>query len=574
MRRPEPHLGRRLCLAAWLTAIVGAACVSTAKPGGTDGPPPVDAGAIDVVFQPPPGGPPFLRDFAGRAAPPFVGDGGAPPADPGAAVSVTVDTSQVIRTLPRTLYGNNVAVWNGDTLLSGTAVQRLGTAGVSIVRFPGGSTSDGYFWNGQYPPYAQAQGWDSWGQSWALDTAEYMQLVHRLGAIPLITANYGYASYDTTATDGNVANAAQLAADWVEYCNAPNDGSNPNGGTDWAAQRATDGAPEPFAVPYWEIGNEVFGSWETGYDPVGGTYARNFNAIADAMKAVDPTIAIGLVVDPTNATWTRTVLSNPGTAARADFLIAHTYFAQFSSAAAVTAASLLPQASQVAALKTTLDGLVTANTTRTPDNLPYYLGEYNVPGPTNALQISLASGLFIAKVLGEIAGSGWAAASLWDVLNGYDAPGTYGAGDQGFLSSGQPGVPDLTPRPTYYDFYFFSRNFGDRLVAATSTDPKVSVWASTFTGGGVGLVVVNEDTTSRSLTVSIAGASPSRNANVWILSGPTLEGPAVTLNGVSNGVAAGGPAPEAVPAYTLTVPSAAPVSLDVPAASVTSIVVY
>ena len=133
-----------------------------------------------------------------------------------------------------------------------------------------------------------------------------------------------------------MANAAQLAADWVEYCNAPNDGSNPNGGTDWAEQRAADGSPEPFAVPYWEIGNEVFGSWETGNDPVGSTYAKNFNTIADAMKAVDPTIAIGLVVDPTNATWTRTVLSNPGTTDRADFLIAHTYFAQFSSAASVT----------------------------------------------------------------------------------------------------------------------------------------------------------------------------------------------------------------------------------------------
>jgi hypothetical protein len=96
---------------------------------------------------------------------------------------------------------------------------------------------------------------------------------------------------------GSACVAAALAADWVEYCNAPYDGSNPNGGTDWAAQRAADGSPDP-----------------------------------------------------------------------------------------------------------------------------YYLGEYNVPGPTNSLQISLASGLFIAKVLGTIAESGWAAASLWDVLNGYDSP--------------------------------------------------------------------------------------------------------------------------------------------------------
>jgi len=240
----------------------------------------------------------------------------------------------------------------------------------------------------------------------------------------------------------------------------------------------------------------------------------------------------------------------------------------------VTAAGLLGQAGQVATLRASLDELVTANTTRSPADLPYYLGEYNVPGPANSLQISLASGLFIAKVLGQIAGSGWAAASLWDVQNGYDSPGTYGAGDHGFLSSGQPGVPDLTPRPTYYDFYFFSRNFGDHLVQSTSSDPQVSVWASTFTGGGVGLLAVNEDTTSRSLTVSIAGASPAGQANIWILSGPTLEGPAVTLNGVGNGVAAGGPPPDAVAPYTLNVPATGAVTIDVPAASVTSIVVY
>jgi hypothetical protein len=111
-------------------------------------------------------------------------------------------------------------------------------------------------------------------------------------------------------------------------------------------------------------------------------------------------------------------------------------------------------------------------------------------------------------------------------------------------------------------------------VQATSSDPKVSVWASTFTGGGVALLVVNEDTTGRSLTVSLAGAPPSGEANVWIVSGPTLEGAAVTLNGVGNGLAAGGPSPDAIPPYRVVVPTAGALTLDVPSSSVTSIVVY
>jgi hypothetical protein len=240
----------------------------------------------------------------------------------------------------------------------------------------------------------------------------------------------------------------------------------------------------------------------------------------------------------------------------------------------VTAPALLASAGQVRELKTALDGLVTSNTTRGPADLPYYMSEYNVTGPTNSLQISLASGLFMAKVLGELVGSGWAAASLWDVLNGYDSPGTYGAGDHGFLSLGQPDVPDLTPRPTYYDFYFFTRNFGDRLLESVSSDPLVTVNASSFTGGGVGVVAVNEAAESRSLSLSITGASFSGQANVWILSGPSLEGSQVTLNGIANGYAAGGPLPESALPYTIAVETSGATKVDVPGSSVASIVMY
>lgn len=516
---------------------------------------------------------PFFRDYTDRTAPPFVGGGTAPPADPGSSVSVSVDASQVLRSLPPTLFGNNTATWTGGTDFSATGYARLSAAGVSFLRFPGGSTADVYHWDGQYPSFVASDSYNS--QSWALSTVQFVQLVRRLGGIPVITANYGYASYDTTATDGNVQNAATLAANWVEYCNAPNDGSNPNGGTDWAAQRAADGAPDPLAVSYWEIGNEVFGNWETGYDPIGTTYAANFNTIADAMKAVDPTISVGLVVDPTPtyASWTKTVLSYPGTAARADFLIVHTYFNSFSSAASLTAPTLFAQSPHVADLKAALDALVTANTTRSPSDLPYYMSEYNVPGPVNSLQIALASGLFIADVMGELAGSGWAAASLWDVVNGYDTSGAYGPGDLGFLSLNQPSVPDLTPRPTYYDFYFFNRNFGDHLVAATSSDPAVTAYASTFTGGGTGIVLVNEATDARTLSLSVSGISTTGQGNVWILSGPDVAGPSVTLNGVGNGYPAGGPLPDSVVPYVVATAGGA-TTLDVPGSSVTSIILY
>lgn len=86
--------------------------------------------------------------------------------------------------------------------------------------------------------------------------------------------------------------AADEAADWVKYTNAPNDGSNPRGGVDWAAVRAANGHPEPYRVKFWELGNELGCS---KIDP--RFYANAIKEVAMAMKAVDPTIKIGVVDD-------------------------------------------------------------------------------------------------------------------------------------------------------------------------------------------------------------------------------------------------------------------------------------
>jgi hypothetical protein len=523
---------------------------------------------------------PFFREYRDRRVPAFVEGGVAPPTAPGDATAVKVATKQVLRNLPRTLFGNNAAVWDGDKLLSLNVFDRLHAVDVPLLRFPGGSTSDIYHWDGAYPPYAVSQGWDVFSQPWAASTAEYMYVVRRLGAIPLLTVNYGYSTYDTTATDGNVANAARLAADWVEYCNAPNDGSNPNGGTDWAAQRARDGSPEPFNVKYWEIGNESFGSWEVGYDAAGTTYAANFSIIADAMKAVDPNIFIGLVtqVDSPGQPWTATVLSHPGTLDRADYLVVHNYFAYFTDPAQISATGLLAQSAQMAERKQWLDDLVAANTSRAPGSVPYYFGEYNATIPNNPLEISLASGLFISKVLGEIATTGWAGASFWDVLNSYAAnpppAPDFGPGDLGFLSVGQPGLPDFTPRPSYYPFYFYTRNFGDHLVGVTSSDPQVTAYASTWTGGGTGIVLVNESAASKVVTLSLDCAAPSHAANMWVLSGDSLEAQVVTLNGQGPSTIGGGPLPETIAPYSLSPSSNGTFVVTVPKTSIASVVVY
>ena len=50
---------------------------------------------------------------------------------------------------------------------------------------------------------------------------------------------------------------AEEMSDWVEYCDLAAGGR-------WSELRAANGHPEPFAVPFWSIGNENYGDWEMG----------------------------------------------------------------------------------------------------------------------------------------------------------------------------------------------------------------------------------------------------------------------------------------------------------------------
>ena len=99
-------------------------------------------------------------------------------------------------TIPNEAFGVNTAVWNGH-LRDAEATNRLKAVGATVLRFPGGSTSDVYHWqthtgvNGQYVD--PNNNFDA-----------FMQVANNVGAQAMITANYG------TGTP-------EEAAAWVEY---------------------------------------------------------------------------------------------------------------------------------------------------------------------------------------------------------------------------------------------------------------------------------------------------------------------------------------------------------------------
>ncbi|MCE5218749.1 hypothetical protein LLH03_17185 [bacterium] len=182
-------------------------------------------------------------------------------------------------------------------------------AGISVQRWPGGCTTHNYNWKVTVGPLAERP-------NMQFGLPEFMTFCEATDSIPLISV----AVFWGTAQDG---------ADLVEYLNAPNDGSNPKGGKDWAAVRAGDGHPKPYGVVYFEYGNEDYhGEHKTAQNPnprkiTAEDYARQYLQYQAAMKAVDPQIQLGGLLQNGMADWNQKVLEGCGKTM--DFGIEHTY---------------------------------------------------------------------------------------------------------------------------------------------------------------------------------------------------------------------------------------------------------
>jgi len=95
-----------------------------------------------------------------------------------------------------------------------------------------------------------------------------------------------------------MSGSAEDAADWVEYMNAANDGSNPGGGVDWAARRAANGHPAPYRIRYWELGNEPYFTANNIGQLTAWEYIARIRQFVPLMKARDPSILVMAYVNP------------------------------------------------------------------------------------------------------------------------------------------------------------------------------------------------------------------------------------------------------------------------------------
>jgi alpha-L-arabinofuranosidase len=195
------------------------------------------------------------------------------------------------------------------------------------LRYPA-SPANVFDWKGTVKP-KYAVNFTGQVRTLAFGFDEFMDMAKNKGIAPAdiqITINIHSIP---TATD-----PLQNAADWVEYANAPNNGSNPGGGTDWAAVRGANGHPNPWGIELWNIGLEPWSDLEYKIDPV--PYLAVAVPIIDAMRQIDPTIKILIPAGGTASvsasrraamtTWDTTIINSPLLKGKIYGLTPHYYY--------------------------------------------------------------------------------------------------------------------------------------------------------------------------------------------------------------------------------------------------------
>ncbi len=466
-----------------------------------------------------------------------------------AADTVTVYPGRVITKIPPAEFGHNANTWMTDMISQPSFMDHVAHLRPHIIRFPAGSGSDVYFWNrapGDLPADVPMLMTDKKGEkkktgfffgkpaghnSASLD--DYYQMLQRTGNEGLLTVNYGYARYGTSADP--VAAAAHLAADWVRY---------DNGRTRW-----------------WEVGNECFGDWECGYriDPAqnkdgqpefvtGQLYARHFKVFADSMKnaakAIGKKIYIGAVTSEAEPqSWQTSTLKtwNSGMIRelqdQADFYVVHNYFTPYDKKS--TAADILRCAD-------TIPGRMMSYLKKTcRENgaaiKPIAMDEWNMFATGARQQVSNVSGVFAVIVIGEALTNKYGMAARWDMLNGWD-----NGNDHGLFSAGdEPGVERWSPRPSFYYMYFLRKMLGDRLVStAVETATSIKAYGSLFSSGEVGVILANTDSVAKTVAIKPDHWPAGRCFYWYALEGGRDNGEfsrKVQVNGHGTSAVAGGP---------------------------------
>ena len=487
-----------------------------------------------------------------------------------APVPIQVQTGQVVRAVDDRFFGLNLSTIDGylDPAKGAGTAALLGSSGIDVttLRWPGGSLGDRYHWANNLLVDAKTGNPSTavYEQN-PVPLPTFANLAAGLGAQVYLTVNYGSGTPTEAAAlvaylNGRVGDMAPLGTDafGVDWGTVDH----------WASLRAAAptsagdilraGHPAPYGFRNFEIGNEVWGdSWECDLHGVPGshlngmahkpaTYGARVADFWNAMKAVDPSIKIGVVAEYGNGFdgWNADMLHEVAkTGTVPDFVVQHWYTAiptswYYQSPGTETDEGLFASndlwASNAQTMRAQLETAFPAPATGLAapgDKVEMVVTENNSvyvhPGKQAA---SLTDGLYMADSIGHALQTGYSGILWWDLRdyqNMSDGPPNlddwlYGwrpYGDFGLINTtGTPGKTSTTSYPAFYVakmLKHFARG-GDTVVGATSADPLLSAFAVKRSDGSLSLLVINKSKTlAIDGTVTLNGFVPTADSTVY-----------------------------------------------------------
>jgi hypothetical protein len=449
--------------------------------------------------------------------------------------SVSIDVSSPMGSVPSLGYGVDTAVYDGYMTNPGLGAS-LKTGGFNAIRYPGGSYADIFNFISDSNQTLNAGGYFAPGDTfnnWISD------LIQPSGAKGVITVNYG-----SNQTNDGPAPVSE-AASWVQDADITHD----------------------YGILYWEIGNEIYGNgyytsgnWEydlhdldqTASARVGNAalsptaYGTNAAAFIKAMKAVDPNIKCGVFVStsPWVPNWDQDVLSAvssglQGSGYTLDFVILHWY--PSGSDAQVLAAPATIGSSQVALVRA--------------DIQKYYA----LP---NASQLQL----LVTETAASSNGGIFPYLFTTDEFLTWFEQGASNVEYQELNSGVYQNSASNTPIGPWYGVSFDSTiaRPGDRMVAASSTNPLLRVHGVRRSDGQVGVVLINDDPGSdTTVSVSVSGATLASTGTEYTFGNADFAtGSQTPIQGISSSSITG-----VGNNFTVTVPAYSTVAVVIPQSS-------
>jgi hypothetical protein len=419
------------------------------------------------------------------------------------AVTVTVDANQVVRKADRhRIGGSNLAIWyNASSLQDPEMIRLFKDIRPGILRIPGGGSSDGLFWNGngvRGPNGVDKSRYNPKTYTWNIDYSDWQPGFFGFTGFPKDPMKAEIPSWHGNCTVKDMHEFVKaVGAETLVIVNAGT--GTPRDAAEWVRWA---NKKMGYNVKYWEIGNELGGSWENGHirpdgrEMNGEIYAQLLKEFSIAMKKADPTIKVGAQI---SADWVEPLLRIAGD--NVDFINEHIYF--FSGAA--TPADMFASYPQIISNNRKMKDAIRKVRPDLLGKIELGLSEYNSKLFEDIHTADLFSGVWLSAALAEQFAVGQDMSMQWDSFTQKQNDG----GGHGFILDAT-----RTPKAEYWAFWLFNHWFGDTMVAAASDDPRLKVYASKGDAGETYLMVVNTSETQEIVSrIGLKGVPAGRAAS-------------------------------------------------------------